>query len=322
MTKHHAQLRNNNDGIRGENADKLHHYINAATSNNTRKAYQTDIRHFIAWGGLLPSSADTILQYLQNYANQLNPRTLVRRLTAIKQWHLSQGFADPTSHPAIRKTLSGIKNVHGKPKNKARPMTLEALETMANCLRDKNRLIDCRNNALLQIGFFGAFRCSELVKIQWEDIQFMPEGIEITIPRSKTDQIGEGQVCAIPYGDPLLCPIIALISWQERSHCQSGPVFRKIKTGGKVKDDAIKPSQVSSIIKYVAARSRLRHAEQYSSHSLRRGFASEASKKGVPFGSIMRQGRWRHEGTVLGYMDEGKRFDQNAVDIMLKNNRR
>ena len=53
-------------------------------------------------------------------------------------------------------------------------------------------------------------------------------------------------------------------------------------------------------------------------HSMRRGFATEASKKGASFAAIMRQGRWRYEGTVLGYIEEGKRFESNAADVLLK----
>jgi hypothetical protein len=67
----------------------------------------------------------------------------------------------------------------------------------------------------------------------------------------------------------------------------------------------------------VACAVKLPLAESYSSHSLRRGFAAEASKNGAQFGSSMRQGRWRHERTVLGYIDEGKRFNQNAADLLL-----
>lgn len=97
-------------------------YIIAATSDNTRRAYQSDIRHFIEWGGLLPTTAETMMHYLQQQAERLNPRTLVRRLTALKNWHLYQGFPDPTSHSMIRKTLSGIKHIHGKPKDKAKAL--------------------------------------------------------------------------------------------------------------------------------------------------------------------------------------------------------
>lgn len=292
-----------------------HDYIHAATSDNTRKAYQTDIRHFAQWGGLLPAAVDTVMQYLQQHAGRLNPRTLTRRLTALRNWHLTQGFSDPTAHPAINKTLTGIKNVHGKPKNKALALTLAFLIEMVTFLKKSDRLMDCRNNALLQIGFFGAFRRSELVALTWEAIHFVPEGIEILISRSKTDQAGEGQVCAIPYGDGTLCPVRALITWRDRS-CQSGFIFRQIQ-GGQINPDSIKAPQMNILIKSIAKACQLPDAELYSSHSLRRGFATEASKQGVPFGSILRQGRWRHEGTVLGYMDEGKRFEQNAAGLML-----
>jgi integrase len=293
-------------------------YLHAATSHNTRTAYQADIRHFSHWGGHLPTSGEVVLQYLRHHAGLLNPRTLARRLTAIKNWHILQGFADPTAHPAIHKTLIGIRNVHGKPKDKATPLTLESITKMSSLLKESDRLIDCRNRAILLVGFFGAFRCSELVGIKWSEITEVPEGIEIMVPRSKTDQGGEGEVSAIPSShDAMLCPIAALAEWRERSGDFIDQVFRQITAGGRVLSNAIKPHQVNVIIKSIAIRCTLPDAESYSSHSMRRGFATEASRKGAPFGSIMRHGRWRHEGTVLGYIDEGKRFDQNAASIML-----
>src|SRR3990167_3390099 len=291
-------------------------YIFAATSNNTRKAYQADIRHFIAWGGFLPTSTDVVMRYLHEHAKTLNTRTLTRRLTALRNWHQYQGFNDPTAHSAIRKTLTGIKNTHGKPKNKAAALTLEALTTMVSQLKKSNRLMEYRNCALLQLGFFGAFRRSELIEITWESISFVKEGIEILIERSKTDQGGEGQVCAIPYGDGFLCPVTALITWREQSRCESGHVFRHIKKG-MVSNESIQPRQVNALIKSIAKVCEIPDAKNYSGHSFRRGFASEASKNNVPFASIKRQGRWRSDSTVMGYIDEGKRFDQNAAGMML-----
>lgn len=125
--------------------------------NNTRKAYQSDVRHFISWGGLLPLSPELIINYLHQYASILNSRALHRRLTTIKQWHLTQGFIDPTSHPYIRKTLTGIKNTHGKPKDKAPAITLDDLKKNFSVLSKSMRLMDIRNNAPMQLGFFGAF---------------------------------------------------------------------------------------------------------------------------------------------------------------------
>lgn len=293
-------------------------YIRAATSDNTRKAYQSDIRHFIKFGGLLPANIEMLQQYLSSYADKLNPRTLVRRLTAIKQWHVTQGFQDPAGHPVLRKLLTGIKNVHGKPKEKAPPLTLDALVQIACHLERSDRLIDCRNNALIQLGFFGAFRRSELVTLTWEQVTFLAEGIEVLLTRSKTDQGGKGMMCPIPHGNDELCGVRALMHWKRRCQQSKGPIFCHIPIAEPA--TAIKANQVNHILKAVALASGLPNPFAYSSHSLRRGFATEASKKGAPFGAIMRQGRWRHEGTVLGYIEEGKRFDSNAVDIMLQSN--
>ena len=294
-------------------------YLHAATSDNTRRAYRQDIRHFMRWGGLLPTTSDIIVRYLQEHAASLNPRTLIRRLTALKNWHTYQGFSDPTVHPLIRKTLTGIQHIHGKPKEKAAAITLEQLEQMATYLsQEPEDLFDLRNNALLQVGFFGAFRRSELISIQWENITFVPEGMEILIPRSKTDQLGEGQTCAIPYGDDILCPVTALKTWCEKANIQSGFVFRSIDRYGNVNLASLSTQSVNLIIKTVAEKCYIPNAADFSSHSLRRGFATSASRKGAPFVSIMRQGRWRHEGTVLGYIEEGQRFEENAASLMLK----
>ncbi|GEM_PF-4785956 len=93
-------------------------YYHAATSHNTRKAYQADIRHFERSSGSLPAKTDDILRYLHTFAAQLNPRTLSRRLTAIKHWHTYQDFDDPTNSPLVRKTLQGISNTHGNTEGK------------------------------------------------------------------------------------------------------------------------------------------------------------------------------------------------------------
>jgi integrase len=299
----------------------LNEYIIAATSDNTRKAYRDDIQHFIAWGGLLPTTPDVVVQYLQTFAASLNPRTLARRLTALKHWHVYQGFLDPTHHPFIRKTLTGIHHVHGRPKQKAPALTLEQLIILHQHLKKQNTLQAVRNDALLQIGFCGALRRSELVNIQWEHITFVTEGLILLIPRSKTDQTGEGQRCAIPYGDDTLCPVTALKNWCEKARIQSDFIFRGINRHEKLSLKPITPRSVNLIIKSVAMVCGLPDAEHFSSHSLRRGFATCASKKGAPFVTIMRHGRWRHEGTVLGYIEEGQQFEDNAVNLILNKNK-
>jgi len=296
----------------------VNQYIQAASSDNTRKAYQADVNHFTRWGGLLPTSPEVVVHYLQAFAATLNPRTLVRRVTALKHWHVYQGFADPTAYPVVRKTLTGILHVHGQPKNKAPALTLEQLAQMAAFIQQQDTLAMWRNNALLQVGFFGAFRRSELVNIQMEHINFLPEGMDILIPRSKTDPIGEGQSCAIPYGDHALCPVSALKTWCEKAAVTSGFIFRGIDRHQNISPSPLLGKSVSTIIKAIAHECHLPNANDFSSHSLRRGFATTASRKGAPFVSIMRHGRWRHEGTVIGYIEEGQRFEANAAKVILQ----
>lgn len=299
--------------------DREYSYLKAATSLNTRRAYQQDIRHFIGWGGILPTTPDIVLQYLHSSAPHLNPRTLKRRLIAIKHWHTYQDFSDPTAHPLVRKTLSGILHVHGRPAEKAPAFSIEQLMLLSHYLRTQGNIISIRDQALIQIGFFGAFRRSELVAMHWEHVKFVPQGVEILIPRSKTDQEGEGQVCAIPYGNSVLCPVTALHHWQKQSDTDVGAVYRRVFKNGQIGNDAISSGTVNSIIKKLAIACQLPNAYQFSGHSLRRGFATVASQKGATLGAIMRQGRWRHEGTVNGYIEEGQRFDKNAADSILSN---
>jgi integrase len=293
-------------------------YIKAATSSNTRKAYSSDIRHFKYNGGLLPATSEYIIAYLQKNAAILNPRTLSRRLTALKQWHLCQGFSDPTNHPMVRKTLAGIMNVHGIPKNKALALTVEQFAQTVKILSDSDLLINYRDSALLQIGFFGAFRRSELVNIKVEHIKELREGMEILIPRSKTDQIGQGKICAIPYGNKdKLCPVTALTRWLNKANIKNGAVFRTITKNNILGDTALVAESVTLILRKTIAKLNTLNAKKFSSHSLRRGFATAASKNGASLPSIMRQGRWQHEGTVIEYIEESQLFENNAADLIL-----
>lgn len=288
-------------------------YIKAATSENTRKAYQADIRHFESWGGKLPATPENIIEYLKTYAPTLHPTTLARRLIALKNWHSYQGLKDPTQHPAIEKTMGGIARIHGKPKQKAHPLTIEELHTLVKYLHDIGTLSAFRDNALIQTGFFGAFRRSELVGIETEHLQWKTEGIDILIPTSKTDQTHQGQFSAIPYGKGLLCPVSALKSWLEFSGIQQGPIFREIKKGEKIMLKALSPLSVNLILKKHAGACGFKHLSQLSSHSLRRGLASNASQAGVNIAAIMRQGRWKQVNTVMEYIEASERFSDNPA---------
>lgn len=293
-------------------------FLAAATSENTRRAYRSAIRHFLAWGGVLPSNEPAMIRYLLTYAQTLNPRTLALRLTALSQWHIHQGFADPASTPTVRKTLAGIERIHGKPKKKAKALPLEDLERIVTRLAGLDTLKAKRDNALLQVGYFGGFRRSEMVSLEVAHVAWEPEGIVITLPRSKTDQQGQGIVKAIPYGEGPCCPASALRTWLMAAGITSGPLFRPITKWGELGAEALHEGSVNTILATCATLVQLGYVPQLSSHSLRRGMATSAHRAGADFRDIKRQGGWRHDGTVQGYIEEAGRFQENAALTLLR----
>ncbi len=293
-------------------------FLAAATSDNTRQVYRSAINHYLDWGGVLPADEPAVIRYLVRYADTLNPRTLALRLTALSQWHVHQGFVDPAATPTVRKTLAGIARVNGRPKKKAKALPIEDLELIVASLSGLGTLKAACDNALLQVGFFGGFRRSELVDIKVDRLAWDAQGITITLPRSKTDQTGEGVVKAIPYSDGPCCPATALRAWLDAAGVTSGPVFRSISKWGVMGSDALNPASVNAILAGAAQLARLAYVLELSSHSLRRGMATSAYRAGADFRDIKRQGAWRHDGTVQGYIEDAGVFDQNAAGSLLR----
>ncbi len=291
-------------------------YIHAATSDNTRLAYQSDIQHFLKSGGRLPASPEDLERYLKDSAPQYNPRTITRRMTALRQWHKLQGVDDPTQHPRVSKTLRGIARLHGRPKQQAAALRLSDLDKIITLLSKQHSLMAARNKALLLVGFFGAFRRSELVSLTWEHIQFASDGMIITLARSKTDQTGEGAACVIPFGNETRCPVRALIHWREVSGQWAGTIFRRITKTGQVRAEAIGPRYWNRLIRQLAIDAGIANAERISSRSLRRGLATEAARLGASMPAIQRHGRWRSTKTVVEYIEAGRQFADSAVNVL------
>lgn len=294
-------------------------YLQAATSENTRRSYRSAIRHFQHWGGALPCHAQTVIDYLLAHAEQLNPRTLAVRLTALSQWHRYQGFADPTQGPTVRKTLQGIRRTHGRPRRQAQALRLEHVVAMLRYLAQQPESKKKRRDlALIQVGFFGAFRRSELVGLQVAHLHWAPEGLSITLPRSKTDPHGEGLIRALARGSAEVCPVRALKTWLAVAAIDQGPVFRPVNRWDQVQPRALHPGAVNVLLKQLGESCGFDFAPALSSHSFRRGMASCAARAQVDFELIQKQGGWRRETTVREYIEEGRRFEDNATVTLLE----
>lgn len=293
-------------------------FLAAATSDNTRRTYRSAIRHFLTWGGMLPADESTILRYLLAYSELLNARTLALRLTALSQWHVQQSFPDPVATATVRKTLLGIQRKNGRPPKKAKALPVEDLALIVTALERLGTLKALRDSALLQVAYFGGYRRSEVMCLKIEHLIWEPEGILITLPRSKTDQKGEGITKAIPFGEQICCPPSALRKWCKAANITSGPIFRSINKWEQVGAEAMHEASLNGILMTAAALANLPFVSQLSSHSLRRGLATSAYRAGARFQDIKRQGGWRHDSTVSGYIEEAGRFDENAAGHLLR----
>lgn len=289
-------------------------YVRAGVSPATREAYRADLSHFEAWGGVIPATEAQVASYLAAHASVLAPSTLSRRLAAISVAHGARGYPTPTASPLVRATLRGIRREHGAAQMQAKPLLREDLFAVLAAM--SNSLNDVRDRALLLIGFAGGFRRSELIGLDLEDIQHAPQGLIVTLRRSKTDQEGRGRKLGIPFGRAKWCPVAALRDWVVGADIERGPIFRPISRHGQVS-----PSRLSGEAVCAVLRKRLEQAGYdpvgYSGHSLRAGLATSAAQFGVASWKIRAQTGHASDAMLSRYVRDGELFVGNAAGAIL-----
>ena len=294
----------------------MREYAEASRAPNTWRAYQSDLRHFAAWcagRGLepLPAAATTVAAYLTDHAGVKATSTLERRLYALSALHRAGGFDSPADAPEVQAVWSGIKRTHRTARTQKTPTLTKVIAAMVAELSD--RRIDIRDRALLLMGFAGAFRRSELVALDVEDITDTDEGLRLAVRRSKADQEGAGDVVGLPYGsNPATCPVRAWRAWLEVSGITEGAAFRAITRHDRLSPDRLTAGAVARVVKRRAKAAEY-EPKEFAGHSLRAGFATEAFGKGVPEFSVMRHGRWKSSTSMRGYIREGDLWRDNAA---------
>ncbi len=289
---------------------KLDDLIEAAISPNTRRAYRTDMQHFKDWGGTVPASPETVADYLAAHAGVLSVATLARRLVAIGKAHTMQGHPNPASSDLVKLTLRGVRRLHGRPQRQVAAAIKEDILAMVTGLDTGLKAV--RDRALILIGFAGAFRRSELIAINCTMIEWVPQGIVVTIPRSKTDQEGHGRKIAIPYGRGVICPVLALKAWLEKAGITDEAIFRPVDRHGHVLNARLSGEAVAVIVKERAKAAGL-DPSKYSGHSLRAGLATSAAAAGVASWKIRQQTGHSSDAMLGRYIRDGELFRDNAA---------
>ncbi len=277
-------------------------------AQNTLRAYTSDFKHFREFCisnnvNYLPSEPRIVSLYLTKLANTSKFSTLKRRIASISVIHKIKGHYLDTKHPIIMENLHGIKRVKGINQRAKKPILISDLKKIINAIDEVNQSEKkkIRDKTIILIGFSGGFRRSELVNIEFEDLEFVNEGVKIFIKRSKTDQSGEGMIKAIPYlENKLFCPVISLKNWFELSENKSGKIFN------------ISDKSVSLIIKKYTSLVGL-NPNKYGGHSLRSGFATSAAESGAEERNIMAMTGHKTTQMVRRYIQEANLFKNNAL---------
>ncbi len=299
--------------------------LRSSKAANTLRAYKADFKDFSSFclkNGLnsMPTEPKILALYLTHLSATSKFSTLKRRIASISVIHKIKGHYLDTKHPIIMENLHGIKRVKGSNQKAKKPILINDLKQIINVIDQdlkNNKLLEVemndtvigkkirnkiRDKTIILIGFAGGFRRSELVNIDFEDIEFVSEGVKIFIKKSKTDQSGEGMTKAIPYfNNKIFCPVINLKNWINYAKIKSGKIFD------------ISDKSVSLIIKKYASLSGL-DANRYAGHSLRSGFATSTAESGAEERSIMAMTGHKTTQMVRRYIQEANLFKNNALN--------
>lgn len=308
------------DLARVELVERARDYAAASKADNTRRAYRSDWAGFFSWcvaQGLesLPAAPETVALYLTARAEAgRKASTITRCLAAISEAHLAVGLASPRGSSAVKAVLSGIRRTTGTDPSQKAALLPGELKAMLEALPQTTS--GSRDRALLLVGFCGAFRRSELVSLNAEDVARVEDGLKITLRRSKTDQEGEGRKVGLPFGSsPSTCPVRALAAWMEESPITSGAIFRSVTRHGHM-GDRLTGRAVALVVKRAARLAGIDDS-RLAGHSLRAGLATAAANAGKSERSIMKQTGHRSERMVRKYVRDASLFIENAAAGLL-----
>ena len=291
-------------------------------ANNTVRAYKSDFKDFELFclkNGFksMPSDSKIVSLYLTYLSKKdVKMSTLKRRLVAIGVIHRLKGHYLDTKHPSIIENIMGIKRRKGSVQKGKKPLLINNLKTIINVIDDikDDEIKRYRDRTIILIGFSGGFRRNEIVSLDFDDLDFVNEGLKINLKKSKTDQFGEGLIKALPYFDnPNYCPVKSLQKWLNYSKIDNGPVFRRLNKGSKLTENRLTDQTVAILIKKYLQSSGI-DSKNYSGHSLRSGFATSAADSGAEERSIMAMTGHKSTEMVRRYIKEANLFKNNALN--------
>ena len=324
--------------------------IDERESANTARSYRSALQYWAAWFGLrygqqlaVPVPVPVVLQFLVDhlqrktatglqtelppavdqalvaagYKAKLGPpalATVMHRLSVLSKLHQIKSAKNPCQDPAVRELLAKTRRAYAKrgvQQAKKPALTKDPLEAMLATCDDSLRGV--RDRALLLFAWSsGGRRRSEVTEATMENVRKAADRAYVfALRRTKINQSGAD----LKDGDK---PIVdaaadALEQWIVRSGTTTGPIFRRIRRGDKVAEP-LSPAAVRDIVKARAVLAGL--GDDFSAHSLRSGFVTEAARQQIPIGETMALTGHTSVATVIGYFRTEASLESKAARLL------
>lgn len=294
---------------------RIFEILKAGRAPNTYRGYHSDLKGFASWcrskGGApnLPIPPEVVVAYMEHLASQGKRwATIERHLAAISALHEAEDETTPVHARLVRAMCRSVRRRLTVAQDRVEPLLPADLATVVE--RAPRTLRWRRNVAMLLLGFAAALRRSELVAVRLEHLHEEASGYLLEIPRSKTDQEGEGAIVPISATGGPLCPVAALRRWLKRGRVRRGWVFGPVDKAGRApRSKAPLPCKTVALVVKEAVGMIGLDENDYAGHSLRAGFVTAAKAAGLTELEIMRHtrhkslavmGRYWRPADVLG----------------------
>lgn len=296
-------------------------FMTASMAAETIRGYSRDWRNWVDYAqshGLivLPADPQHVCAFLAAYSRTHKAATTERAAMAIGKAHRLAGLINPVDHEHVRRLLAGIRRTKGIATDGAAPLLTEDIARLVAVAGDDLRGL--RDQAMLLAGFVGAFRRSELLALDVEDLEQRPEGFIARIRRSKTDQEGAGRLKTLPWAADRheLCPVRAIKAWQLAGDIWAGPLWRPVhRNRTNLLDGRFGDRAFANVIKALCAKAGL-DPEPYSPHSLRAGHITEAKRRGAEDLDVMNQSHHSRVESVFGYYRDSDPFARTSAKFL------
>lgn len=290
--------------------------LSESVSPNTVRGMRADLRVYQKAGGVLPATEVDIANFLsaQNVQGK-KPATLERYANSLHMWHRYHNVPSPVKTMAVHSLIRGIKKSQDTRQDSAPALRLKELHRLLDAL-DRDTLHGLRDSAIFLLSFYGAFRRSEVVVIGFEDLEWHPEGVIITLHYSKTNRSGRIETKSIMRAPPgtRYCPVAILESWLAASGIQQKAIFRSVTRKGRIGAGRIHANTLVTRMRHGLKAAGLTE-EGYSPHSFRAGFITEAHLRGKSDVQIKRVSGHRDQRTFEKYIRIADQFENHGGDF-------